>query len=144
MAGEMEPNHRLGEESVKIHWQNPEHKAPGKVELGSQTPLVKKVKGESAASTQERKEELASYLVNTWGWKNSLANRRLTYSPPHQPTDCAIEILPGVKLLKPRLYSMTPRELEELRAFIDKNLPEDSSDQQNQAWPPRCCSRIKG
>lgn len=36
--------------------------------------------------------------------------------------DCAIEILPGAKLPKPKLYSMSPRELEELQAFIDKNL----------------------
>lgn len=42
--------------------------------------------------------------------------------PPHCHTDCAIEILPGVKLPKPKIYSMTPREMEELRSFLDKNL----------------------
>lgn len=36
--------------------------------------------------------------------------------------DCSIEIMPGAKLPKPKLYSMTPRELEELCCFIDKNL----------------------
>lgn len=34
----------------------------------------------------------------------------------------AIEILPGVKLSKPKMYSMTPRELRELRDYIDKNV----------------------
>lgn len=33
-----------------------------------------------------------------------------------------MEILPGAKLPKPKLYSMTPWELDELHAFIDKNL----------------------
>lgn len=42
--------------------------------------------------------------------------------PPHRPTDCAIEFLPGTKLPKLKLYSMTPRELKELRLFIDKKL----------------------
>ncbi|KAK9395714.1 hypothetical protein NXF25_019075 [Crotalus adamanteus] len=42
--------------------------------------------------------------------------------PPHRPTDCAIDILPGAKLPKPRMYPMTPRELEELHQYIDKNL----------------------
>lgn len=38
--------------------------------------------------------------------------------PPYHPT----EILPGAKLPKPKLYLMTPRELEELRVLIDKKL----------------------
>lgn len=42
--------------------------------------------------------------------------------PPHWPTDCTIEIVPGAKQSKPKLYSMIPKELEELHAFIDKNL----------------------
>lgn len=41
---------------------------------------------------------------------------------PHRPTDYAIEIIPGAKLPKLKLYSTPPRELEELRAFKDKNL----------------------
>lgn len=36
--------------------------------------------------------------------------------------DCVIEIIPGAKLPKPKLYSMAPREMEELLMFIDKNL----------------------
>lgn len=42
--------------------------------------------------------------------------------PPHRPTDCAIELVPGVKLPKPRMYSMTPAEMQEMRKYIDKNL----------------------
>lgn len=42
--------------------------------------------------------------------------------PPHWPTDCSIEILPEAKLPKPKLYSMTPKELEKLCSFIDENL----------------------
>ncbi|XP_039213407.1 uncharacterized protein LOC120314410 [Crotalus tigris] len=42
--------------------------------------------------------------------------------PPHRPTDCGIEIEPGAKLPKPRMYAMTLKELEELRRFIDVNL----------------------
>lgn len=37
-------------------------------------------------------------------------------------TDCSIEILLGAKLPKSKLHLMTPRELEELQTFIDKNL----------------------
>lgn len=39
--------------------------------------------------------------------------------PPHCPTDCAIKIIPGAKLPKPKMYSMTPGKLRE---YIDKNL----------------------
>lgn len=42
--------------------------------------------------------------------------------PSHWPMDCAIEIVPRAKLPKPKIYSMTPRQLEELQQFIDKNL----------------------
>ncbi|XP_077158510.1 uncharacterized protein LOC143820028 [Paroedura picta] len=42
--------------------------------------------------------------------------------PPHRPTDCAIELVPGAKLPKAKLYNMSPAELRELRAFVDKNL----------------------
>lgn len=41
---------------------------------------------------------------------------------PHHHRDCSIEILPGARLPKPKLYLMTPCELEELHVFIDKNL----------------------
>lgn len=42
--------------------------------------------------------------------------------PPHRATNSAIEIRPRAKLPKPKLYSMSPQELEEMQIFIDKNL----------------------
>ncbi|KAK9412177.1 hypothetical protein NXF25_003352 [Crotalus adamanteus] len=42
--------------------------------------------------------------------------------PPHRPTDCAIELVPGAKLPKPRMYPMTFAELQEMRKYLDKNL----------------------
>ncbi|XP_039182443.1 vomeronasal type-2 receptor 26-like [Crotalus tigris] len=42
--------------------------------------------------------------------------------PPHRTTYCVVDILPGAKLPKPRMYTMTPRELEDLRRYIDQNL----------------------
>ncbi|KAG8139065.1 hypothetical protein E2320_001858 [Naja naja] len=33
---------------------------------------------------------------------------------PHRPTDCAIELIPGVKLPKPYMYSMTPQEMHKM------------------------------
>lgn len=41
---------------------------------------------------------------------------------PHPQPDCTIEILPKAKRPNSNFYLMTPRELEELKAFIDKNL----------------------
>lgn len=32
---------------------------------------------------------------------------------PHCLTDCAIEILPGAKLPKPKMYPMMPKELDD-------------------------------
>lgn len=42
--------------------------------------------------------------------------------PLHCAKDCAIELLPGAKLPKSRMYAMTPREVEELHKYKDKNL----------------------
>ncbi|XP_060545015.1 retrotransposon-derived protein PEG10 isoform X5 [Pantherophis guttatus] len=42
--------------------------------------------------------------------------------PPHREADCAIKIIPGAKLPKPKLYAMTPREMQEMWNYIDKNL----------------------
>lgn len=40
----------------------------------------------------------------------------------HRPINCTIEFMPGAKLPKPKIYSMTPREMDELRKYIDTNL----------------------
>lgn len=68
----------------------------------------------SALSKQELKTIPKEYhdLVEDFSVK------RLDELPHHQP----IEIVPGAKLPKPKLYSMTPRELVELCKFIDKNV----------------------
>lgn len=50
---------------------------------------------------------------------------RLDELPPHWPTDSAIKIVPGTKLPNLKIYTMTPRELDELWQFIDKNLALD-------------------
>ncbi|KAK9401689.1 hypothetical protein NXF25_010045 [Crotalus adamanteus] len=42
--------------------------------------------------------------------------------PPHRRTDCAIELIPGAKLPKARMYPMTFTELQEMRQYVDKNL----------------------
>lgn len=41
---------------------------------------------------------------------------------PHCPTDCAIEIVAGAKLPKPKMYSIIPKEMMELRDYIDKKI----------------------
>lgn len=40
----------------------------------------------------------------------------------HIEQQTAIELVPGAKLPKPRMYSITPKELEELRKYKDRNL----------------------
>uniref|UniRef100_A0A670ZE00 DUF4939 domain-containing protein n=1 Tax=Pseudonaja textilis TaxID=8673 RepID=A0A670ZE00_PSETE len=63
----------------------------------------------------ERKARIRMKTINQGGSEKAS-------DEPHRSTDCSIEILPGVMLPKPKLYSMTPWELEELRSFIDENL----------------------
>lgn len=41
---------------------------------------------------------------------------------PHHPMDYTNEIMLETKLLKPNMYSMTPREMKGFRGFIEKNL----------------------
>lgn len=50
------------------------------------------------------------------------SNREYDVLPSHCPMDCAIEILPGAKLPNPKMYSMAPKDMKELRDYIDKNL----------------------
>ncbi|XP_058041925.1 uncharacterized protein LOC131199783 [Ahaetulla prasina] len=57
-----------------------------------------------------------------WDLREVFSEKASDVLPPHRPIDCAIDILPGVKLPKPKAYPMTQKELEELRKFIDKNL----------------------
>lgn len=51
--------------------------------------------------------------------------RRLHVLMLHRPTDCyptSQWIVPRAKLWKPKMCSLTPREMEELKGLIDKNL----------------------
>lgn len=41
---------------------------------------------------------------------------------PHHSTDCTIEFMPGAKLPKLQMFSMTSREMTELRNCINTNL----------------------
>lgn len=43
-----------------------------------------------------------------WDLKEMFSEKGSNELPPHRPTDRAIEILPGAKLPKPKLCSMTP------------------------------------
>lgn len=51
-----------------------------------------------------------------------LMKRNVRHCPPLRITNCVIELVPGAKLPKPRMYAMTQKELEELRRYIDKYL----------------------
>ncbi|KAK9396259.1 hypothetical protein NXF25_019620, partial [Crotalus adamanteus] len=39
------------------------------------------------------------------------SERECNQLPPHRSTDCAIELIPGAKLPKLRMYAMAPKEL---------------------------------
>ncbi|KAG8124227.1 hypothetical protein E2320_019517 [Naja naja] len=40
------------------------------------------------------------------------------FLPPHRTMDCAIELIPGVPLPKPRMFSMTQKELEKMKSHM--------------------------
>lgn len=70
---------------------------------------------EPVKALAESRSGLAKYrdLVEAFNEKES------NVLPSHRPMDCVIEILPDAKLPKPKMYTMTPREIEELRSFVD-------------------------
>lgn len=48
-------------------------------------------------------------------WQRSLVRGSvICYHHHHHPTNCAIKIIPGAKLLKLKMFSMMPRKMEEL------------------------------
>lgn len=81
------------------------------------------VPGEGAGNSETKVRVGAG--AREWGKFPSLINKeykdlrdvfsekRSDELPPHRPTDCSIEILPGAKLPKPKLYSMSPQKLED-------------------------------
>ncbi|KAK9395798.1 hypothetical protein NXF25_019159 [Crotalus adamanteus] len=70
----------------------------------------------------EASESKRLFPVEYEDLKDVFSERECDALPPHRSTDCAIDIIPGAKLPKPRMYPMSPKELEELRRYIDKNL----------------------
>lgn len=87
-----------------------------------QEPVIKKVKVEGARITQVG-EGLKWVIPREYrDLTGVLREEDSDILLPHCLTDCAVEITPGAKLPKPKLYSMTLGELEEHRAFVDKNL----------------------
>lgn len=82
----------------------------------------KKVKLESGTAAQEQVKADLQILKEYWDLQEVFRERDSDVVPLHHPTDCSIEILPEAKLSKLKLYSMIPRELDELWPFIDKNL----------------------
>lgn len=88
----------------------------------SHTPPIKEVKVEDTATVLEW-EGLVSLIPKAYGeLEEVFSEKESDVLPPHHPTDCAIKIIPGPELPKPKLYSMTHQELEELQIFLDKNL----------------------
>lgn len=81
--------------------------------------MVRKVKAE-AVNTLKGGEGLKLQILAEY--HNIAEDFSKKESDVLPPTNCAIEIMLGTKLCKPKVYSMTPREMDELRMFIDKNL----------------------
>ncbi|XP_013921040.1 PREDICTED: RNA-directed DNA polymerase homolog [Thamnophis sirtalis] len=71
---------------------------------------------------QERIEGEEKIPKEYWDLRVVFSEKSSDKLPPHRPTDCTIEILPGIALPKPQIYSMSPKEMEKMRKFIDKNL----------------------
>lgn len=72
---------------------------------------------------QQRKEKVLPAIPKEyWDLREAFSEKGPDELPPHCPMDCAIEILHRAKLPKPKPYSITLRELDELQLFTDKNL----------------------
>lgn len=99
------------------------HKAAKK---GEEFPMPRdkkaKEKREIGAAAQEHPKIKPGIPKKYWDLRDVFNEKGSDTLHPHHPTDCGIEILLGVKLHKPKLYLMTPRELEEFCMFIDKIL----------------------
>ncbi|XP_054830489.1 erythroblast NAD(P)(+)--arginine ADP-ribosyltransferase-like [Eublepharis macularius] len=67
-------------------------------------------------------EELNLILLEYRDMAQAFSEEEADSLPPYRNTDCAIELIPGERLPKGKLYTMSPAERQELRKFIDKNL----------------------
>ncbi|KAK9408147.1 hypothetical protein NXF25_006921 [Crotalus adamanteus] len=70
----------------------------------------------------EASENKRLFPVEYEDLKDVFSEQECDALPPHRSTDCAIDIIPGARLPKHQMYPMSPKELEELRRYIDKNL----------------------
>lgn len=50
------------------------------------------------------------------------SERECDHLSSHHPINCAIELVPGVKLRKPKMYSTMPKEMDKLQRYIKKNV----------------------
>ncbi|KAK9402189.1 hypothetical protein NXF25_010545 [Crotalus adamanteus] len=87
-----------------------------------QLPPAKLLGKERIKVAVEASESKRLFPVEYEDLKDVFSERECDALPPHRSTDSAIDIIPGAKLPKPRMYPMSPKELEELRRYIDKNL----------------------
>ncbi|XP_070790259.1 vomeronasal type-2 receptor 116-like [Pituophis catenifer annectens] len=89
----------------------------------TQGPLPKgTVKQLGATSNSSHEADPKRSQKSTKTLQRYLARSSVTSYPHHHDADCAIEIIPAAKLPKPKLYAMTPREMQEMDNYIDKNL----------------------
>lgn len=89
-------------------------------EKSHHTPPVKKAKAETTNKQGGDRLELP-ISKEYYDLAKVFSKRESDTLPPHRPTDCAIEIMPGAKLPKPKLHSLTLREMEELHPSTTKN-----------------------
>ncbi|KAK9410979.1 hypothetical protein NXF25_002154 [Crotalus adamanteus] len=87
-----------------------------------QSPPAKPLGKERIKVAVEASENKRLFPVEYEDLRDVFSERECDALPPHRSTDCAIDIIPGAKLPKPRMYPMSPKELGELRRYIDKNL----------------------
>lgn len=93
-----------------------------KVELCKLAHLIEREDGVDTPPYQGNEKGDPCIPRKYWSLKKVFNEQELDVLPPHHPTDCAIEILPWAKLSKPKMDSMTWRELDAFGEFIDKNL----------------------
>lgn len=97
------------------------------IRIGPQLPDQEPKKGggegsREARASQESTRGETSFLAVYADLTDVFSEQECDVLPPHWPTDYAINIVPGAKLPKPQMYTMTAREMEELCWYIDQNL----------------------
>ncbi|KAL0148034.1 hypothetical protein M9458_056649, partial [Cirrhinus mrigala] len=93
-----------------IRWINVPHSPPVPVYLSS-TP----VESPEPSFTPEIPAEYMAF-------QDVFSKQAATHLPPHQPWDCAIELLPGTQLPKGRVYPLSIPERQEMEEYIAEGL----------------------